>query len=615
MKRTVLTYFSTLFVLLFSSAISYGQTTVTASTTAATNVSGGSNVFGVTNNNAFGIAITTFSAFHNTANNGRSYSVWYHPTALTGAPSITTANGWVLVGTSPLITGATTNQIIPVLTNRYVVIPPSTTYRIAIVCNSGLAFFSTTGTNTYTSGNVTIQTGSSAISPGYAGPFPSPNLTPRYFSGAVTFVQAPPNNISAFTLVSPVNNTSYCANDSVLVRVVLKNDAGTSASNFPVTARYIGSTTNTITNTYTGTLAAYARDTFTVGKLNLPQGTYTVRAYTQLSGDTISQNDTTPVVSITFRRPNTLPVVVSDTVCPGDTAIVSIRSVINNTNYQWYSDPTGGTSIATDTMLIFETLMQDSVLWVASDSANCQSNRVQVTAKVNPPPAPYLGDDTSFCESIPLILDGGHPGATYMWSTGDSTQTIPVTNVSGNYWVRVTQYCTRADTINVTIRPLPTVSGISYVRMNNTYQFYPSSYQNVEDFEWHFGDGATSTDTTPIHTYTQSVNVALIVKLIVKNTCSSDTAYRSVPTSVNDIEGEENVRVYPNPAKDRLFIELKNARLEEMYLVNMMGSIVRKENGSSGLNSIDLNLLPPGNYILKLKTTEGDFARTVQISR
>jgi len=616
MKRTVLIYFSLLLTVLFPAVDGLCQTTVTASTVAATNVSGGTNVFGVTNNNAYGIAITTFSAFHNTTNNGRSYSVWYHPTALTGAPAITTANGWVLVGTSATLS-FTTSQIVPVLTNKYLVIPPGATYRIAIVCNSGLAFFSTTGTNTYTTtgSNVLIQTGSSTVSPGYAGTFPSPTLTPRYFSGAITFVPAPPDNIAAFTLLSPSNNTNYCANDSVEVRVVVRNDAGTSASNFPVTARYIGSTTNTITNTYTGTLAAYTQDTLVVGKLNLPQGAYTVRAYTQMAMDTVTQNDTTTAVAITFRKPNTLPVVVSDTACPGDTAFLLIGSIIPNTTYQWYSAQTGGTLEVSGTDLTFNSLTQDSILWVASDSAGCQSDRVQIIAKVNPPPAPALGSDTAFCESIPLILDAGHTGATYKWNTGDSTQTIAVTNVSGKYWVKVTKYCTRADTINVTIRPLPTVSGISYVRMNNTYQFYPSSYQNVEQFEWYFGDGAMSTDTTPIHTYAQNVNGALIVRLVVKNTCSTDTAARSVPTSVNDLDAADGLHVYPNPAKEKLFVQLEEGQLREATLVNMMGSIVLRKDLSNGENNLDIRQLPHGNYILRLRTDKGDLTRTVQISR
>lgn len=615
MKRTVQIALSVMAMLL-ASISGYSQTTVTASTVAATNASGGANVFAVANTNSFGIAITTFSAYHSTSNNGRTYSVWYHPAALTGAPNVSAANGWILLGTSPTISGIATNQILPVLSNQYLVIPPNTTYRIAIVCNSGLSFFSTTGNNTYTAGGVTIHTGSSTTSPGYAGAFPAPTLSPRYFSGAVTFVTAVPDNIGASVLLSPVGSTAYCANDSVEVRVVLKNDGSTSASNFSVTARYTGSSTNTISAAYTGTIAAYTSDTFTVGKLNLPQGTYSVRAFVSMSSDTVKVNDTTAAVSLSFKKANTLPAAVSDTACPGDSAILFINPVIANTTYKWYNAPYGGTLVQTGTDMIIGSLTQDTVLWVKADSNNCESNPVLIIGKVAQPPAPFLGADTAFCESIPLILDAGYPGATYRWSTGDTTQTIAVTNVSGNYWVKVTQYCTRADTVNVTIRPLPTVKGISFVRMGNTYQFFPSGHQNVETFLWLFGDGASSTDSTPVHNYGANLGAALNVRLIVGNTCDKDTVQRMVPTGMNDLpEDNDALKVYPNPAHDKLSIVLQRAVKGEVTVTNMIGGVVLRSRIDGTADTLDVSGLPGGNYIIRVYSEEVRISVPLQIIR
>jgi hypothetical protein len=51
-----------------------------------------------------------------------------------------------------------------------------------------------------------------------------------------------------------------------------------------------------------------------------------------------------------------------------------------------------------------------------------------------------------------MTLDAGHPGATYLWSTGETTQTIQTT-VSGEYFVIVTEGlgCTASDTIQVNL--------------------------------------------------------------------------------------------------------------------------------------------------------------------
>lgn len=622
MKRTVLNSIALIFSFLFAHAVSFAQTTVTTGLTGGSNAAAsGVIVFGVTNNNAFPIAITTFSIYHNNGTqNGKNYTVWYtsNPTQINVSnPSVTTANGWVQLGTGSNI--STSSAVItPVLGNQYLAIPPSATYRIAITCNTGLIYFSNTGSNSYTAGNVLIQTGASTVSSGWAGTMPNATQNPRYFAGSITFIPAAPVNVAAAALLlspPPAPTSGYCSYDSITVRAVLRNDGSVAQSNFPVYARYTGGITGAISNTYTGTLAAYATDTFVVGKINAPQGVYSIRAYTQLSGDTVQINDTTSAQSVTFRKPNIQPVVVSDTVCPGDTAKLLIVQTIPNTVYRWYSAQSGGTLLYSGTSRNIPNLTQDTVIWIASDSASCQSARVQLIGKVTAPPAPYLGADTAFCESIPLILDAGYPGATFKWNTGDSTQTIAVTNVSGQYWVKVTQYCTRADTIQVTIRPLPTVSGISYVRMGNTYKFYPSSYQNVESFLWLFGDGNSSTDTTPVHTYSYSINVPLTVQLIVTNTCAKDTANRTVPTGVKDLALEDRVKVYPNPAHQILHFETELANLNEVYVVNMMGSVVMKHAASGRKYSLDISSLPAGNYILKLRTDEGDVSRPVQIIR
>ncbi|MEM7659175.1 MAG: hypothetical protein AAF399_23850, partial [Bacteroidota bacterium] len=46
-----------------------------------------------------------------------------------------------------------------------------------------------------------------------------------------------------------------------------------------------------------------------------------------------------------------------------------------------------------------------------------------------------LGPDLSACDSA--VLDAGNAGATYVWNTTETSQTITITS-SGMYWVDVT---------------------------------------------------------------------------------------------------------------------------------------------------------------------------------
>jgi hypothetical protein len=72
-----------------------------------------------------------------------------------------------------------------------------------------------------------------------------------------------------------------------------------------------------------------------------------------------------------------------------------------------------------------------------------------------PPPEVYLGEDVFICTGETVTLDAGNPGATYLWSTGETTQTIAVTT-SGLYGVMVTNAGGSGyDEVNVTFYPLP----------------------------------------------------------------------------------------------------------------------------------------------------------------
>ncbi|MBI9058426.1 MAG: hypothetical protein JEZ01_11745, partial [Labilibaculum sp.] len=69
-----------------------------------------------------------------------------------------------------------------------------------------------------------------------------------------------------------------------------------------------------------------------------------------------------------------------------------------------------------------------------------------------------LGADQEICQGNSITLDAGYPGSTYLWSTGETTQTITV-SASGNYAVTVTDVnaCLGSDDMNLTVHPNPVV--------------------------------------------------------------------------------------------------------------------------------------------------------------
>ncbi|PWT99543.1 MAG: hypothetical protein C5B52_10480 [Bacteroidetes bacterium] len=133
------------------------------------------------------------------------------------------------------------------------------------------------------------------------------------------------------------------------------------------------------------------------------------------------------------------------TVCSGSS--VTLDAGISGATYLWSTGATTQTISVNTTGSYSVTVTQGGC--TGSDAVN---------VTVNPLPTVDLGPDATICSGNNLTLDAGNPGATYLWSTGATTQTISV-NTPGTYSVTVTfGGCSASDAINVTVNPSPTVN-------------------------------------------------------------------------------------------------------------------------------------------------------------
>lgn len=104
----------------------------------------------------------------------------------------------------------------------------------------------------------------------------------------------------------------------------------------------------------------------------------------------------------------------------------------------------------------FSALATNTYTVTGTDLNGC-TNTASVTVTVNAVPVVTLGPDSTQCGSI--MLDAGNAGATYLWSTTATSQTINAI-VSGTYMVDVTNAsgCTSSDTVVLTINTQPVVA-------------------------------------------------------------------------------------------------------------------------------------------------------------
>ncbi|PLW95411.1 MAG: hypothetical protein C0593_14220 [Marinilabiliales bacterium] len=130
-----------------------------------------------------------------------------------------------------------------------------------------------------------------------------------------------------------------------------------------------------------------------------------------------------------------MEILTSSDVCEGDTIFASTD--ILNPVYQW---PDG----SSNNFYIAET--GGMITGIAIDENNCP---VFDTAfvEVKPSPYVYLGEDIVLENGETITLDAGDDGTEYIWSTGETSRIIEVSEES-QYWVTVFKDgCTAMDTI------------------------------------------------------------------------------------------------------------------------------------------------------------------------
>src|ERR1019366_8037446 len=95
--------------------------------------------------------------------------------------------------------------------------------------------------------------------------------------------------------------------------------------------------------------------------------------------------------------------------------------------------------------------------WVKVITGNC-SGTDTIAVNYDNNPSVNIGPDTAICFGQPITLNAGNAGATYLWSTGATTETISPAN-GGTYWVNVSfGICEASDTIVITTFTTPTVN-------------------------------------------------------------------------------------------------------------------------------------------------------------
>jgi PKD repeat protein len=212
--------------------------------------------------------------------------------------------------------------------------------------------------------------------------------------------------------------------------------------------------------------------------------------------------------------------------------------------------------------------------------------------------------------SATAVVTGGNT-YTYLWSNGGTTATIENLS-SGAYSVNIIddQGCEAQASANLSN---PAAHQASFTTTSNDLTVTTNNTSTSGTYSWDFGDGNTSSQTNPSHTYDEPGNYTIC--LSVTTSCGTFNTCNTVPIlSVSSIEEEIVISsvVYPNPAENTLFVQVNSARVQAIRVVDISGKELLKQNISSEITELSVSELASGMYFIHL--IDGT-QKTVSINR
>ncbi|MCH8903669.1 MAG: gliding motility-associated C-terminal domain-containing protein [Bacteroidetes bacterium] len=263
---------------------------------------------------------------------------------------------------------------------------------------------------------------------------------------AYTIVTIPATLDSTYGNLTAITTTVGNPSDSLTQAATVNSALCCLTADFTYSITCFGDTTRFIDLSVGDNLTWYwdygdgSKDTFTITTNPVHYysfiGTYTVtliitNSFTPLCSDTLTQ-------SLIFYPNPSVDLGNDTTICFGASILLDAGN--SGAKYTW--------STAETTQIITVTNNNTYVVIVESNFG-CKTED-SIIIFIEPLPDINLGEDTTICNGETILLDAGNIGASFIWSTGDTTPTIEA-SIPGIYHVKVAGKtgCASSDTINI----------------------------------------------------------------------------------------------------------------------------------------------------------------------
>ncbi|KAF2510278.1 T9SS type B sorting domain-containing protein [Flavobacterium zhairuonense] len=189
-------------------------------------------------------------------------------------------------------------------------------------------------------------------------------------------------------------------------------------------------------------------------------------------------------------RVNKVPVVtsVSSPAPECGSGIFFLEATVSEGDANWYDSKTGGVLLGTGPLFITSSISANTIYYAEANNNDCRSiSRTPIEIKIYPLPD-VQNESVVLCAPNSVTLDAGISDMSYLWSTGETTQKITVSQL-GTYFVDVTAStegnCANTKTIKVIELPAPEIQKIEVdnrtvtIILNNLENFYEYSIDGI----------------------------------------------------------------------------------------------------------------------------------------
>ncbi len=294
---------------------------------------------------------------------------------------------------------------------------------------------------------------------------------------------------------------------------------------------------------------------------------------------------------------------IGNVTCYGDTD-GSLTAIVNGGEGTYIYHWENGSGVYAGNTETINGLAPGTYYLTVSDAAGCSDNGVYTVVEPDAMQVNIITNNessTGACDgsATAIVIGGEEPYVQYMWLTGQTGQTVTAL-CEGTHEVTVTDSygCTATGNGYVASGPQPPVSefiadvtsGCGVI----TVQFIDLSSNGPTNWSWDFGDGNTSSDQNPQHTYAAPGTYTVI--LSATNAIGTDdeqkTGYITVYNTLEVSDGIGNVTCYGDT--DGSLTAVVNGG-EGTYIYHW-------ENGSGDLvgSTESISGLAGGNYYLTI---------------